>query len=960
MDKGLLVRQQFLAVLLAILVGLSLTPETLQAAFGVYGEEDQKDDKTGPVRTDVSQINAYNRVHRRSNIWINISNYGFFGNNSQGRSDANDDPCRPGEWAPQAEYPGGSGNQYLFMGALWLGAMVRAEGYEFPRVSVGSDGWLATHKEFWPGEGEEYSLENGITERTTLPLDYDCLGNYIGTFRDSAVSEQDFVCSYADTLTESYFLDDDPVDGPHSPLGIEITQKSYAWTYNYAQNFIIIDWEIENIAGNYLKNLYVGLYIDADVGHRSENLRYEDDICGFQKWYYYTLANGEPDSSLINTAWIADNDGREQDITSGSDFSCPAVTGVRVVRAPNPELRTSFNWWISNGDADLDFGPAWKDDGAPGAWTDVYGTPMGDVKKYFVLSNREFDYDQTFINQPDYIREHPQQFRDRWNPDVIEEEHEWKIPGVDDETPEDLVDDLANGYDTRYLLSWGPLGIFDHIDEAGNRIYRLNPGEKFSMTIAYVAGDNFHDKNNPQPTDETIDPDKFNFNSLRYNADWAARVYDNPMIDTPIYDWGNDHIQGSNDPDGSEGDGILDTGDGWYGEDVGVDGLFAENVGDVAYKWEGGVKREYIYPGPDEGENDGHFSYEEDQLERPEILEYTRLNGQLDYGDGYPDFQGPPPPNSPDLDFLREPRTVRTAEGTRTFDADFLTRNVVLTWNKFPSEDPAYTDPFSREWDFEGYRVYVSNALIEKEFSFMDEFDRIDYAMYSETDSLASKPVSIPDSLPPYQNVGGVDLYRRPVGKNVGFTGHENMLLDTTSGDYFYIVEDAHPIIPRYYSVTAFDYGDYKTGTQSLESAKIANAVYVAPSGIDTKEVMVVPNPYRADVNYRVRHGGISWENRDDGTPEFFPQIDRRLYFYNLPKKCLIRIFTVAGDIVAIVPHNVEGDLNQDWEADFAEAWDLNSRNKQQVVAGMYLFTVEDMTEENNGDIETGKFVIIR
>ena len=117
MDKGLLVRQQFLAVLLAILVGLSLTPETLQAAFGIYGEEDQKDDKTGPVRTDVSQINAYNRVHRRSNIWINISNYGFFGNNSQGRSDANDDPCRPGEWAPQAEYPGGSGNQYLFMGA---------------------------------------------------------------------------------------------------------------------------------------------------------------------------------------------------------------------------------------------------------------------------------------------------------------------------------------------------------------------------------------------------------------------------------------------------------------------------------------------------------------------------------------------------------------------------------------------------------------------------------------------------------------------------------------------------------------------------------------------------------------------------------------------------------------------------------------------------------------------------
>ncbi len=965
MNEGLFARQKYfrfgigLLVLLALLYQI-IIPGNAVAAFSEPSIDAAAKEK-GPVRTDVSGINKYNRVHRRSNIWINMTNYGYFGNNGQNISDALDDPCRPGEWAPQCEYPGGSGNQYLFMGALWLGALIRAEGYEYPRVSVGTDGWLSRNQEFFPGEGATFSQQNGIIERTTLPLDYDCLGNFIGSYRDSAISEQDLVCSYADTLTESFYVDDDPIDGPHNPLGIKITQKSYAWTYNYAQNFIIVDWEVENIAGNYLKNLFIGLYIDADIGHRSETDRHTDDICGFQQWYYYERPDGQLDSSLINTAWIADNDGRPHTVGSGGEFTVPAVTGVRVVRAPNPKLKTSFNWWISNGDADLDFGPSWKDDISPGGWTDIFGTPMGDVKKYFVLSNREFDYDQVLVRDQDSLEASPQEFTDRWDPSIVLESHNWKIPGVDDATPADYVDDIANGYDTRYLLSWGPLGIFDHIDETGNRIYRLNPGEKFSMTIAYVAGDNFHDRNNPQPTDEIIDPFRFNFNGLRYNADWAARVYDNPMIDTPIYDWGNDHMPGTNDIDGTENDGILDTGDSWYGEDVGADGLFAPQVGEMAYRWEGGVKVGYPYPGPDDGENDGHLSSVEDAFERPEALEYTRQNGQLDFGDGYPDFQGPPPPPAPALEQLVVPTTVHISQDSLfEIDEQFLSNNLVLSWNKYSSEDSLYVDPFSREWDFEGYRVYVANVAVEKNFSFMDEFDRIDYSLYSDRDSLSYRPVSTMDSLPADTLITGVRLYRKPVGRNIGFSDNPKMMYDSLTYTYYYVVPDAHPLIPRYYSVTAFDYGDYKTGTQPLESAKIANAIYIAPSGSDRLGVKVVPNPYRANENYRIQHGGLSWENRDDGTPDFYPQVDRRLYFYNLPKQCLIRIFTVSGDLVNIVPHNVTGDLNINWNADFAESWDLNSRNKQQAVAGMYLFTVEDMTEENKGDIQTGKFVIIR
>ena len=915
----------------------------------------------GPVRTALANPNTQNRVHRVGNMWMNFTNWGYFGNYSTWGNLGMDDPEYPGSWAPQCEYPANSQIQYLFQGSLWLGAMVQEEGYEFPRVSTGTDGWVRPRvNEFYPPEGDP----GAIVELSTRQNNWNRLGEYVSS--PDAISEQDFKIAYTDTLTEKYYVDDDPIDGPHFPLGIKIRQRSYAWSYNYAQNFIIIDWEIENVAGNYLKNLYVGLYIDADVGWEGEpNDWFRDDVCGFQRWFYYERPAGLTDSSSINTAWIADNDGRPVAETSGNEFTCPAVTGVRVVRAPNPKLRTSFNWWISNAEPELDFGPAWEDDGAPAAWTDTYGTPMGDNRKYFILSNGEFDYDQTHINKSEWLAENPHIIRDRWDPDNILETHNWKIPGVTDDTDPAVINDLANGYDTRYLLSWGPLGIFDHLDQAGNRIYRLNPTEKFSMTIAYVAGNAFHNRNNPQTDAQNIDPNKFNFNSLRYNADWAARVYDNPMIDTPIHDWGWDNIPGTNDPDGSEGDGYLDTGDGWYGEDVGNDGLFALTAGDTAYRWIGKVRIAEIYPGPDPdgSENDGHLTPLEDAYERPEEFDYMRNNGMLNFGDGHPDFRGPPPPPVPSLKLLIEPVTLEREGQTLIIDYERLNHSIVLKWNKIPSEAPEYTDPFSREWDFEGYRVYSSNTGLEQDFSFMDEFDRIDWAYYSVIDSLISQPVSNIDLIDPDTTINGVSYFRRPVGRNIGLDGSGDLYYDPSTQNYYYIIHDAHPMVPRYYAVTAFDYGDYKTGTPPLESARRANMIYVAPSGNDQDKVMVVPNPYRTNEDYTIDHGkGLSWENRDDGTADYFPQTDRRLYFFNLPQHCLIRIYTVCGDLVDIVPHNVAGDDFQGWNADFAEPWDLNSRNHQQVVSGMYLFTVEKMDEAGKatGGIDIGKFVVIK
>ncbi|MBM3325295.1 MAG: hypothetical protein FJY66_06465, partial [Calditrichaeota bacterium] len=339
--------------------------------------------RRGPERIAVANLNIQNRVHRAGNLWMNFTNYGYFGNYSIWGGSGMDDPEYPGIWAPQCEFPGGSHVQYLYQGALWIGALIVEQGYEYPRVSTGTDGWQTPSVvEFWPAEGEA----GRIVERSTRPQAYNRLGEFV---TDSmAVSDQDFVITYTDTLTDPFWVEDDQYVGDrHAPLGLKVVQKSYSWSNSYAHDFIIIDYEIENIASKYLKNLYIGFYIDADVGGEWEQPHwYEDDICGFQRYYYFERAEGELDSVIINVAWIADSDGRPYNVSSGSDFASPHVSGSRVVRAPNPRLRTSFNWWISNDNPDLDFGPSWKDDNAEGDWTRVFGTPIGDERKYFILS----------------------------------------------------------------------------------------------------------------------------------------------------------------------------------------------------------------------------------------------------------------------------------------------------------------------------------------------------------------------------------------------------------------------------------------------------------------------------------------------------------------------------------------------------------------------------------------------
>jgi hypothetical protein len=468
-----------------------------------------------PYETDLANPIITNRVHRTSNVWMNITNWGCIGNDSPASSGAMEDPEYPGTWAPQCEFPAGSGVEYLYMGTIWIGALIQEEGYEFPRVSVGRDGWYNPMiQELFPGEGES----NGIVERSNVPGALNYLGEQI--YSPDAVASQEFIATYTDTLTESFWVRDDPIDGPHRPLGIKVRQKSMVWNAFGFDDFVMFEYDVQNIGTDTLKDVYLGWFIDADIGWIGELPDWhQDDLSGFL---------GEYHGDTCNIAYSNDNDGRPYSVSSGNDFTSPGVAGTYILQPPESIAHLSFNWWVSNVNPSLDFGPCWQAyaDSVGWEWMMFYGTPMGDLHKYQVMSNREIDYDQVRTDQPSWISSHPQQFFNEQG--QLIEEQPWATPNASD------PNDIANGYDTRYLVSWGPLG--ENVAPPGEEPETyLFPGDSLKLVLAYVCADSFHDPTNPQTSNEVIDPSKYVYDHLVYNASKAQFLFDHDFLMLPPY-----------------------------------------------------------------------------------------------------------------------------------------------------------------------------------------------------------------------------------------------------------------------------------------------------------------------------------------------------------------------------------------------------------------------------------------
>ncbi|MEZ4388853.1 MAG: hypothetical protein R3D98_15015 [Candidatus Krumholzibacteriia bacterium] len=154
-----------------------------------------------------------------------------------------------------------------------------------------------------------------------------------------------------------------------------------------------------------------------------------------------------------------------------------------------------------------------------------------------------------------------------------------------------------------------------------------------------------------------------------------------------------------------------------------------------------------------------------------------------------------------------------------------------------------------------------------------------------------------------------------------------------------------------FYAVTATDHamaddGSSPAGPGSgrLPSGAFATAVprTAAQRPGENREVYVYPNP--ATPASLAEFQALE-ASRDDPSGV-------RVAFANLPRcRCTIQVFTLAGDLVVRIEHDAS-------DGDGQAAWNLISRNGQAVTSGIYLFTVEP---QGDGFARScGKFVIIR
>jgi hypothetical protein len=279
-------------------------------------------------------------------------------------------------------------------------------------------------------------------------------------------------------------------------------------------------------------------------------------------------------------------------------------------------------------------------------------------------------------------------------------------------------------------------------------------------------------------------------------------------------------------------------------------------------------------------------------------------------------YQLPAPPPSPRLHV-----EAHAGESNR----------VDLYWDSSPEYFPDPTSPAPGHLDFEGYRVYL--GLDRQQPDLVAQFDRVD---------------------PPHDTTGfntGLDAIR--LATPVRFPG------DTVTYRYKYSVSGLKAGFKYFGAVTSYDLGDTKV--ESLESGLSQNKFEVIPApgpGERAGGVTVFPNPYRVearwDVGRKVR--------------------DHYLWFANLPKRCVLRIYTLAGDLVFDTPfdgatyrgESARGLYNPTTDRDLSVApflsggtyaWNLITREGQAAATGLYIFSVQDL---DSGKVTRGKFLIVK
>jgi hypothetical protein len=832
---------------------------------------------------------------------------------------------------PSCEWPPGSGYDYLYAAGLWVGALdasgiphvttalYRPENELYPEITpqnvcvTGPIDQVADIRESYEGipNGNRVISASvnpdddgdGLVDEDFLNgLDDDGDGRCDEDY--SAIGQQMFACEYNDYQSEIR-----QADPEHVPLGIKVQQTSYAWATPGQDDFVGIDYRIINVSGRVLRNVYVGIFADCDVGSRAMPQTYfrDDQVGLIDSTVSYIGATGETVRRRIQMGYMWDNPDNPNKPQENKGGDAPGFIGCMFLNhttdpsgltAPPRVGITSFRFFA--GQASYAAG----------------GDPENDAQRYEVMSNPLL------------------------NPDVT--------GPVTSQRP----------LDYRFLMATGPFK-------------EIRPDSSLTISVAWVLGEGRGPSgaggtliDNAIAAQRVFDGlyTDLDGNPLTGQCGAETRICNDQVGGPPfvylIPDTSLCRIRfhsGFSAEEQAKYPGLRPW-DPFAPCDLQQDGKF------VCQDRLGGTIRDGgahcasedttavgVFPG-NCVQVDLDCDVNTGQGGREHLVNWVAaspLPSPIYRGE---DGQGEV------TDFLQH---YRTRNDSTTVSAWFFPgdRKVTLKWNNFAEQVRDAQRGNLKE--FIGYRLYKAagwkrplgtNSPSRDLWQLLGEWR-------ARPAGTAARPLSelIDPSAPMLLTTRTVvrwDPARRMARSDSSYTEDDTLY---AVGRYSYV--DTHVLngFPYFYSIVPMSIvpGDTPETDLLLQgNPGASNSQVVYPRGDakpDQDHVYVVPNPYRAGAEWDL----VPLESDPSGT---------KVLFMNLPRtKGTIHIYTLAGDLVRDLPFDGRAAPDMEYGKDPVTTsagsvpWNLISRNGQRIVSGIYLYSVDtDLGRQ------VGRFVVIR
>jgi hypothetical protein len=320
-------------------------------------------------RPDRALVIDGSSVHDIGNLGLHITNWGMIGSMPSA--------AMPFSAAPSAEYPAGSGVEYLYAGGLWVGAIVGG----VPKVST-----AAYSFEFRPTADPidvVYYAAEGDPGGNRLPhpnADDDGDGLIDEEWLDGRDNDGDGLidedyAAISDQMLSCWYTDDQPeatqIYPDHDPLHIKVNQRSYQWSNSSFDDFVAIDYTITNTGPDLLEDVYIGMFFDGDAGNRGTPNYWEDDATGY---FATPMQCTQYGGTSLSFAYVYDADG-----DGGQTTGKCGVLMLGHLTDPTGQLapkEVGFNTYASfYGDQPFENG----------------GDPTNDFERYELMSSRTIE-----------------------------------------------------------------------------------------------------------------------------------------------------------------------------------------------------------------------------------------------------------------------------------------------------------------------------------------------------------------------------------------------------------------------------------------------------------------------------------------------------------------------------------------------------------------------------------------